>query len=96
MTRSRGFARVSLSSARWLLPRIAVLLVSATMAYAITSALHRGASASDEQLAVQATVSTGELTASGALTQSTTSPPATSPGGLAERHREPTGSPAIR
>ena len=46
MTRSRGFARISLSSARWLLPWIAVLFVSVTLAYAMSSALHKGVSAS--------------------------------------------------
>jgi hypothetical protein len=49
MTRSDGFARVSLSSARWLLPWIAVLFVSATLAYAMSSAVHRGTSPGDQQ-----------------------------------------------
>jgi len=48
MTRSRGFARISLSSARWLLPWIAVLFISVTLSYAMSSALGKGASASTE------------------------------------------------
>ena len=48
MTRSRDFTRGSLSSARWLLPWIAVLFVSVTLAYAMGSATHRGFMASDQ------------------------------------------------
>ncbi len=47
MTRSSGFARITLTSARWLLPWIAVLFVSVTLAYAMVSATHGGSSASD-------------------------------------------------
>jgi hypothetical protein len=54
MTRSRGFARISLMSARWLLPWIAVLFVSATLAYAMSSAIGGRASASDQQPEMQA------------------------------------------
>jgi hypothetical protein len=45
MTRSRHFPRISLRSVRWLLPWITVLFVSATLAYAMNSALHGGTSA---------------------------------------------------
>jgi len=45
VTRSHGFAHISLSSARWLLPWIAVLFISVTLAYAMSSALDKGASA---------------------------------------------------
>jgi hypothetical protein len=48
MTRSAALARVGPSSRRWLLPWIAVLLVSATLAYAMNSAIAGGASASDQ------------------------------------------------
>jgi hypothetical protein len=48
MTRSSGFARISLISARWLLPWIAVLFVSVTLAYAVATATHGGSSASDQ------------------------------------------------
>ena len=46
MTRSRRFAHISLSSARWLLPWIAVLFVSATLAYGMNTVI--GGSASGE------------------------------------------------
>src|SRR5437868_11137347 len=49
----------SLSSARWLLPWIAVLLVALTLAYATDSGLHQGFLASD-QLDYRAALSTGE------------------------------------
>ena len=61
MTRSRGFARTSLTSARWLLPWVAVLFASATLAYGMSSAaLHGGTSAGDHQPDVHAALSTGE------------------------------------
>jgi hypothetical protein len=49
MTPSGGFTHIGLSTARWLLPWIAVLFVSVTLAYAVTSAVHGGASARDRQ-----------------------------------------------
>ena len=58
MTRSLAFARISLTSARWLLPWIGVLFVSATLVYAIGTSTQAGSSASD-QAEVHATVSTG-------------------------------------
>ena len=63
MTRSPDFARMSLSSVRWLMPWIAVFFISATLAYAMSSAAHGGASASDQQPDVLAVVSTGEAAA---------------------------------
>ena len=78
MTRSRGFARITLGSARWLLLWAAVLFVSATMAYAISSAVHGGTSAGDQQLAVHAALSTGEAAPAPALEPSTTALSATS------------------
>lgn len=47
MTRLGELARVGLSSRRWLLPWIAVLLVPASLAYAMSSAI-AGTSASDQ------------------------------------------------
>jgi hypothetical protein len=47
MTQSAALARVGLSRRRWLLPWIAVLLVSATLGYATNSAIVGRASASD-------------------------------------------------
>jgi hypothetical protein len=69
MTRSRRFARISLTSARWLLPWIAVLFGSVTLAYAVTGAVHGGAQARDRQRDVQGAValSTDEATTSMAL-----------------------------
>ena len=48
MTRSSGFARITLTRARWLLPWIAVLFVSVALGYAMVSATHWGSSASDQ------------------------------------------------
>ncbi len=73
MTLSRGFARISLSSARWLLPWIAVLFVSVTLAYAMGSARHGSSSASDQQPDVQLALSTAEASGATDLEQSTTS-----------------------
>jgi hypothetical protein len=70
MTGSHGTARIALSTARWLLPWIAVFLVSTSLAYAGTSAVYRGASASN-QAEVSTAQSTGENAAD--LEQSTTS-----------------------
>ena len=39
MTRSSGFARIGLNSARWLLPLIAVLFDSDTLGYAMSNAI---------------------------------------------------------
>src|SRR5262249_53891982 len=50
---------VSLSTTRWLVPWIAVLFASATLAYAMTSALHAGGLASNQQPLIDAAVSTG-------------------------------------
>jgi hypothetical protein len=63
MTRSRRFARISLTSAHWLLPWIAVLFVSIIQAYAVTSAVHGGEKARDQQpdLKGAAALSTDEL-----------------------------------
>jgi hypothetical protein len=48
MTRSHDFMRIGLSSVRWLLPWIAVLFASVTLAYAMSSALDIGASVSTQ------------------------------------------------
>ena len=54
MTRSRGFARISLRTARWLLPWIVVLFVSTNLAYALSSAVYGGGVPSNHQPDVQA------------------------------------------
>jgi hypothetical protein len=78
MTRSRRFARISLSSARWVLPWIAVLFVSATLAYGMNTVIGGSASASGHQPGVQAAALTGEAAAATAGGQSTTSVSGTS------------------
>jgi hypothetical protein len=78
MTRSHGFARITLGGARWPLPWIAVLFVSATLAYAMSSAVHGGTSASDQQTDVHAALPTGEAAPAPALEPSTTALSATS------------------
>jgi hypothetical protein len=78
MTRSAALARIGLSSGRWLLPWIAILLISATLAYAMTRAIAGGASASDQRAYRQAAVPTAEAAAAAPLEQSMTSLSATS------------------
>jgi hypothetical protein len=72
MTPSRGTARITLTAARWLLPWIAVLLVSTSFAYAATNAVYGGASAS-AQAGVHTAQSTGDSAPAADLDQSTTS-----------------------
>ena len=48
MTRSPGFARICLSCARWLLPWMAVLAVSISLAYVMGSTLRAGSWTSDQ------------------------------------------------
>ena len=72
MTRLRDFARGSLSSARWLLPWIAVLFVSVTVAYAMGSAI-RGGSLASGQPEVHAAPSTGKAAQATDVEQSMTS-----------------------
>src|SRR5262249_39935225 len=69
--RSKGFAHVGLTSVRWLLPWIAVLLVSVSLAYASGIAMRAGVPASD-QWEVQATPLAGDATGALDLEQSTT------------------------
>jgi hypothetical protein len=72
MTRSRRFTHINLSSARWLLPWIVVLSVSVTLAFAMGSGMHGGASITD-QWEAQAAPSTSEDGGATLLEQSTTS-----------------------
>ena len=87
MTRSAALARIGLSSGRWLLPWIAILLVSAALGYAMSSAIAGGASASNQQAYLQAAVSTAQATGAAALEQSTTS--------LSARSGDPGRSPIL-
>ena len=73
MTRSSGFARISRNSARWLLPWIAVLLVSVTLAYAMGSAIQGGGFSAGKQPEVHAAPATGEATPAVDVAQLTTS-----------------------
>jgi hypothetical protein len=59
MTHISTPVRSGLSSARHLLPWIAVLLVSATLAYALNAATAGGLSASDHEKGAQVNVSAG-------------------------------------
>jgi hypothetical protein len=72
MTGSSRFARISLTSARWLLPWIALLFVSVTLAYAMGSATHEGFLFSD-QGAVHAASSTAKAAAETDVEQPITS-----------------------
>ena len=67
MTRSSGFARITLTSARWLLPWIAVLCVSVTLGYVMVSATHSGSSE------LHAAPVTGEAAAATDVEQASTS-----------------------
>jgi len=73
MTRSLGFAHVSRSSARWLLPWIAMVFVSATLAFVVNRALADNPSAVDRRPHLQATIATTE-TGPAALERLTTAP----------------------
>jgi len=83
-SRPSGFARIGRTSVRWLLPWIAVLFVSATVAYALGSAIHGGSISAGNQWAVYATPSTGEATRAADVAQSTTL--------LSEKVMEPSAS----
>jgi hypothetical protein len=78
MTHSLALVQVGLRIGRWILPWVAVVFVSATLAYAINGAMAGGSSAGDQRRDVQVTVSTGEGTGPGAVERSTTSPSAQS------------------
>jgi hypothetical protein len=56
MTRSRSLARLSLSSARWFLPWIAVLFISVTLAYAMSGVMDKGVASATYELDVRAAV----------------------------------------
>jgi hypothetical protein len=59
MTLARRFARISLSSTRWLLPWIAVLFVSAALASAMNAATGQGpaTSAGEQRMSLSTTTS---------------------------------------
>ena len=78
MTHSLALVHVGLRIGRWILPWVAVVFVSATLAYAINGAIAGGSSAGDQRRDVQVAVSTGEATGPAAVERSTTSPSAQS------------------
>src|SRR5713101_465996 len=77
-TQSLALVNVGLRIGRWILPWVAVVFVSATLAYAINGAIAGGSSAGDQRPDVQVAVSTGEATGPAAVERSTTSPSAQS------------------
>jgi hypothetical protein len=78
MTHSLALVQVGLRIGRWILPWVAVVFVSATLAYAINGAIAGGSSAGDQRPNVQVAVSIGETTGPVAVERSTTSPSAQS------------------
>ena len=74
MTHSLALVQVGLRIGRWILPWVAVLLVSASLAYAINGGIAGGASAGDQRLPAQVAVSTGAATGPAVVDRSTTSP----------------------
>jgi hypothetical protein len=74
MTHSLALVLVGLRIGRWILPWVAVVLVSAILAYAINGAIAGGSSARDQRGDVQVAVSTGGATGPAAVERLTTSP----------------------
>jgi len=72
MTRSSGFERVALNSARWLLPLLPALAVPVTLVYAMSGAIAASTPAST-QAEVRSVLSTGEAAEATDLEQSATS-----------------------
>jgi hypothetical protein len=78
MTHSLELVRVGLRIGRSMLPWVAVVFVSVTLASAINAAMAGGSSAGDQRRDVQVAVWTGEGTGPEAVERSTTSPSAQS------------------
>jgi hypothetical protein len=75
VTHTPALVQVGLTIGSWLLPVVAVVFVSATLAYAVNGAIARAPSAGVQQPNSQ-TVSTGAATEPVAVERSTTSPSA--------------------
>jgi hypothetical protein len=73
MTHSLALVQVGLRIGRWILPWVAVVFVSATLAFAVNGAMAGGSSAGDQRWDVQVAVSTGGGTEPAAVERSTTS-----------------------
>jgi hypothetical protein len=69
LTRSAALAGLGLRIGRWLLPWIAVFIVSATLVYAINAAIAGRSLAGDQRRDVQVAVLTGEATGDAAVDQ---------------------------
>lgn len=78
MTLSLALVQVGLRIGRWILPWVAVVFVSATLAYAINGAIAGGSSDGDQRRNVHGAVSKGEAAGPAAVERSTTSPSAQS------------------
>jgi hypothetical protein len=72
VTHSLTLVQVSLRIGRWILPWVAVVFVSATLAFAVNGAMAGGSSAGNQR-ELQVAVSTGEATRPAAVEQSLTS-----------------------
>ena len=78
MTLSLALVQVGLRIGRWILPWVAVVIVSATVAYAINGAIAGGSSTGDRRPDVHVAVSTGDTTGPAVVERSTISPSAQS------------------
>ena len=76
MTHSLALVQVGLRIGRWILPWVAVVFVSVTLACAINGAIAGGSSAGDQRRDVQVAVSTGDAIGPAAIERSTSSPSA--------------------
>ncbi len=78
MTHSHAQVQVGLKIGRWLLPWVAVVFASATLAYAVNGAIAGDPAAGARRPDVHVAVSIGEATGPSAVEPSTTSPSALS------------------
>ena len=78
MTHTHTQVQFGLRIGRWMLPWIAAVVVSASVAFAVNGAMAGGSSAGDRRQDVQAAVSTGESAGPAAVERSSTSPSAQS------------------
>ena len=78
MTHSHAQVQVGLKIGRWLLPWVAVVFASATLAYAVNGAIAGDSAAGARRPDVHVAASIGEATGPSAVEPSTTSPSALS------------------
>jgi len=60
MTHALALAGLGLRIGRWMVPRVAVICVSGTLAYAVNGAIAGGSSAGDQPRDLRVAISTGE------------------------------------